>query len=227
MFSSARDSSRWWRLIVAATGVALVYSAMGTQRAFSDTAANVVQVEEDWELVVANPDNANTAPQVTCTISPYPHLNNLHSVVEINHKTVPSFAAGGVHLQTWVGEYNLTRKSIESTASLATSNEVITWTSRMKLTLNSLNFSVQNGQSTTWGTFGGGTTLHSVYGTSLLNLDSYSPDFSVANSGVGFANNRVKTLTLKRVRYTLLNGQVITDDTPRVVHQTTQQLEPE
>jgi hypothetical protein len=29
------------------------------------------------------------------------------------------------------------------------------------------------------------------------------------------------------VRYTLLNGQVITDDTPRVVHQTTQQLEPE
>jgi hypothetical protein len=207
--------------------VVLVFSAITAGQAWSQEGPQVLQVEEDWELVVANPDSGNTAPQVTCTISPYPHLDNLHSVIEINHKTVPSFAAGGFHLQTWAGEYNLTRKSLESGASLATSGEVVTWTSRMKLTDYSLSFSVRNGNSTTWGTFGGGTALYSSYGTSLDNLNGYSPDFSVENSGVGFASNRVRSLTLKRVRYTLADGSVLTDDTPRIVHESAQQLEPQ
>lgn len=222
MLSSGRSSPRWWRLIVVATSVALVYSVVGASRAWSDTAPNVVKVEEDWELVIGNPDSGNAAPQVTCTISPYTHLDNLYSVLEINHKTVPYWAPGGVHLQTWVGDYNLTRRSIEATSTLATQGETVTWTSRMRLNGNVLSFSVLNGASTTWGSFGGGTALYTEYGTSLTNLDTYSPDVSVAKSGVGYAGNRVQSLTLKRVRYTLANGSTITDDTPRVVHQSEQ-----
>ncbi len=212
-------SSRWWRLIAVATAIALVYSAIGATRAWSDEVPVVVQVEEDWELVVSDPDSGATAPQLTCTISPLGHLNNLHSVIEINHKTVPYWAPGGVHLQTWVGEYNLTRKSIENNSSLSHDDEVVTWTSRMRLTDHSLSFAIVNGSSQTWGTFGGGTALYSSYGTSLDDLNSYSPDFSVKNSGIGFASNRVQSLTLKRVRYTLASGNVITDNEPRVVHQ--------
>ena len=214
-----RAPSRWWRLIAVATAIALVYSAIGATRAWSEDAPVVVQVEEDWELVVSDPDSGATAPQLTCTISPQSNLNNLHSVIEINHKTVPYWAPGGVHLQTWVGEYNLTRKSIENNSSLSNDNEVVAWTSRMKLTSNSLAFTIVNGTSTTWGTFGGGTALHSAYGTSLTSLNGYSPDFSVANSGIGFASNRVQSLKLKCVRYTLANGNVVTDNTVRVVHQ--------
>lgn len=219
MSELSRAPSRWWRLIGVATVIALVYSAIGVTRAWSEEAPVVVQVEEDWELVVSDPDSGACAPQLTCTISPLSNLNNLHSVVEINHKTVPYWAPGGVHLQTWVGEYNLTRRSLESDASLSHDNEVVTWTSRMKLTDYSLGFAVVNGNSTTWGTFGGGTNLYSSYGTSLTDLNGYSPDFSVENSGIGFASNRVQSLTLKRVRYTLANGNVVTDNTPRVVHQ--------
>jgi hypothetical protein len=224
MFQSWRRSTRAW-LVLAATGLALLYSAVGASRAWSYSTAGVVQVEEDWELIIAEPNAEDAAPQITCTISPYPHLSNLHSVVEVNHKTVTSWAPGGFHLQTWAGEYNLTRKSIENTSSLQTSGEVITWTSRMKLQNNSLSFSVLNGQSTTWGAFGGGTTLNASYGSTLANLDSYSPDFSVENSGVGFASNRVRSLTLKSVRYTLSDGTTLTDNAPRVVHQTSDQLE--
>jgi hypothetical protein len=149
----------------------------------------------------------------------------MHAVLEVNHKTVPYWAGGGVHLQTWVGDYNLTRKDIESNASLNTSGEVVTWTTRMKLSDNALSFKIVNGSSTTWGTFGGGTTLYSAYGTTLTNLDSYSPDFSVENSGIGFASNRVRSLTLKAVRYTLADGSTVTDNTARVVHQTSDQLD--
>jgi hypothetical protein len=214
--------SAWLRLAWS-SAAALLVAAAGT--AFAVDPVNVVQVEEDWELVITDPDSGNTAPQVTCTISPYPQLDDLHSVVEINHKTVPYWAPGGIHLQTWQGETNLTRKSIESDASLSHEGESIAWTTRMKLTNNALAFSILNGTSTTWGNFGGGTTLHSSYASSIANLDAYSPDFSIENSGVGFASNRVASLVLKRVRYTLGNGDVVTDDTPRAVYQAAQESE--
>jgi hypothetical protein len=53
---------------------------------------------------------------------------------------------------------------------------------------------------------------------SLLNLDTYSPDVSVANSGIGFAANRVQSLKLKQVRVTTSSGTVYIDTTQRVAH---------
>ena len=224
MLSSWHSFAGSWRsLIVVATTLTLLSSA---GNAWSQDVPTVVQIEEDWELVIADPDAGNAAPQITCTISPHKHLNNLHAVLEVNHKTVPYWAAGGVHLQTWAGEYNLTRRSLDSTAPLSTRGETVRWTTRMSLWNNNLSFAIANGTSTTWGNFGG-STLASSYGTSLNSLNSYSPEFSVRNSGVGFASNRVQSLVLKRVRYRLLNGDVLTDDSPRVVHQSAVQLEPE
>jgi hypothetical protein len=226
MLSSWRASSRT-RWIVVSTGLALLYAAIGAHHARSQESVTVVGVAEDWELVVGEPDSGNAAPQLTCTISPHGHLNNLHSVLEINHKTVPFWAPGGVHLQTWVGEYNLTRKSIENHSPLSHAGEVVTWTSSMTVGGNVLTFTVDNGNSTSWGSFGNGNSLQVSYGTSLTNLNNYSPNFSVSNSGVGFASNRVQSLVLKQVRYTLSTGDVLVDNTPRVVHQSETQLEPE
>jgi hypothetical protein len=209
----------WCSLFIAAVFLGLALSVVGSNQLFAQTSPQVVQVEEDWELVVHNPDSGNVAPQVTCTISPNLHLNGLYSTFELNHKTVPAFAGGGLHLQTWVGEHNLTRKSHSNSDALASSGETVSWTSRMSVQSNAMTFAIVNGSSTTWGTFGTGTTLTSSYGTSLTNLNSYSSQLSVQNSGVGFAANRVSSLVLKRVRYTLSDGTVLTDDEPRVVHQ--------
>lgn len=198
--------------------LALVLAAWAVTSASAQQAPVVVQVEEDWELVVRDPDAGITAPQVTTTISPYNHLNNLHATFELNHKTVPSFAPGGCHLQTWAGEYNLTRKSMENSSRLSTPGETVRWTTRMRLSDHVLVFSIVNGTSTTWGEFGGGSYLFAGYGTSLDTLAGYSPDFSVENSGIGFAANRVESLVLKRVRYTLADGTVVTDNNARVVH---------
>jgi hypothetical protein len=81
-------------------------------------------------------------------------------------------------------------------------------------------FDVINGTSTTWGTFGSGEEgrFRFVVNTSLPDLSGYSPAASVANCGIGYASNRVTSLVLKRVRYTLSTGQQTEDTTARTVY---------
>ena len=51
-----------------------------------------------------------------------------------------------------------------------------------------------------------------------VRLNEYSPDTSAEHSGVGYAGNRVQSLVLKRVRLLLDTGDVVEDNTERVVH---------
>jgi hypothetical protein len=50
---------------------------------------------------------------------------------------------------------------------------------------------------------------------SFANLNAYSPDVSISNSGVSFAPNRVQSLTLNCVRYYTSDGQVFQDNQSR------------
>ena len=54
--------------------------------------------------------------------------------------------------------------------------------------------------------------------TSLSSLNAYRPEVSVANSGVGFAANRVERLVLKEVRYYSAQGLLSRDTSERVVY---------
>jgi hypothetical protein len=82
-----------------------------------------------------------------------------------------------------------------------------------------LTFQVIDGTSTTWGPFGYSSQVKVQTGWGVNNINSYTPDVSVANSGVAFAANRVQSLTIKEVRKTLSNGTTVTDSSDRVVHQ--------
>jgi hypothetical protein len=98
-----------------------------------------------------------------------------------------------------------------------TQGETIRWTQRMRLMDGRLFFSIRNGTSTTWGTFGAsGTMWRGVY-TSIRSLAAYDPDISVENSGVTYGGNRVSKLVLKEVRRYRRDGQVLVDSTPRPV----------
>jgi hypothetical protein len=177
----------------------------------------VTRVEEDWELVVGQPDADSTAPQVTCVTSPLGDLSGLHASVELNHQTQPDFGSGGVNLQLWNGEDSAgTRESVPR-GLLNYANETVRWTQAMSLTEYGLRFSV-NGDSTTWGHFGGDGTLKATLSTSLSNLNAYRPSVSVAKSGVGFASNRVTRLVLKEVRYYSSQNLLARDTTERVVY---------
>jgi hypothetical protein len=186
---------------------------------FAQGGERIVHVEEDWELVIGDPDPDVDAPQVTCAFSPTGSLNGLHAAIELNHRSQPSFSPGGLQLQVWNGASLVTSRTFTNTAQLSTDNETVRWTQRLSQYGDYLLFEVVDGSSTTWGEFDSPTSLKALVSASVADLNAYHPDVSAENSGVGFAGNRVQSLVLKEVRLTTESGTVLRDTTPRVVHQ--------
>jgi hypothetical protein len=179
----------------------------------------VQKVEEDWELVVNEPDAENAAPQITCLMSPVDNADGVHALLELNHASLPDFSAGGLQLQVWSGEDWLTLRD-HADFTLHHSGETVTWTRRMSLGAGKLTFTCVNGVSDSWGAFGGTGNIKLTVNSLLLNLDGYNPEISRAQSGVSFGAQRVTSLKIKRVRYYDVLGNLIhTDNTERVVHE--------
>jgi len=194
-----------------------LFSCLWTAVAGAQTSPYVVRVEEDWELVLAEPDANNNAPQVSCVTSPMAGLESLHAVLSLNHQSLPEFIPGGIQLQVWNHETPQVWRKFPNAALMAHPGETIRWTQSMQLADNMLTFEVLNGNSTTWGAFGGQGYLKASVPTTLADLNAYAPEVSVNNSGVSYAANRVQSLVLRKVRLVMSTGDVLEDDTPRPV----------
>jgi len=181
-------------------------------------AQTIVRVEEDWEMVVGEPDPTADAPQVTCVISPQGNVDGIYATFELNNRTTPDFAAGGLQFEIWQDEVALHERKFPNQSALTTQGEAVSWTQSMALEEGNLVFEITNGSSTTWGSFGGQGYLTFSMCTSMASLNTYNPDVSVANSGVSYAANRVQSLTLKRIRLYTSDGTEVELATPRVVH---------
>lgn len=220
MSRSSLSPSRWRQQVVrVGLTCCCVVGWLSSGSVDTVNAQTVTEVQEDWELIVGTPDPNSSGPQITCSIAPSAADDSLYAAFELNHRTLPQFARGGMQLQVWSGAYNLSNNPYPQNQIMGTVGETATWTISMKLSGGNIIFDVRNGNSTTWGNFGGQGYLRSSQACDLANLNAYSADDTIDNSGVGFASNRVQSLTLKRVRYYLSNGDVVTDDSPRVVHQ--------
>jgi hypothetical protein len=182
--------------------------------------ADIVKVEEDWQLVVANPDPATFAPQVTTTMSPTADLNALYSVFDLNLRNLPSYEAGGVQLQIWNQDTSVASKRKGTGTLLQNVNETVTWTQRMSVSDGQFSVRIVHGDSQTWGNFGGGDddSLGLQYSTTLSNLNGYDSSVSVANSGIGYSANRVTSLALVAVRAYSEDHLEAQDNTPKVVY---------
>ncbi len=202
----------WW----AFSGALLVLTAFAGNPVRGD---DFVRIEEDWQLVVLSPDPDNFAPQITCTISPSADLNWLYGVFDLNLKNVPSYEAGGVQLQIWDHNVPIASRLANTGTLLQISNETVTWTQRMRLDDDGLTFSIENGQSQTWGQFGGGETITVQAPSYLKNLNGYSSALTIANSGVAYSANRVSSLVLQAVRAYSVSGLATQNTTPQVVYQ--------
>lgn len=179
----------------------------------------IIKVEEDWRVEVGTPALEDHAPQIVTVLSPVGNLEKEHAVFELNHTTYPEYFPGGMQLQGWRGEWLSSYGSTPHQQRLNLADEVITFTSSMKIEDGVLEFQIKNGVSQTWSTFGGSGYLKVRHNTTLDNLGAYKPAVSAANSRVAFASHRVKKLVLSKVRYYSQEGLVATDDTPRIVHE--------
>lgn len=176
----------------------------------------IIRVEEDWELIVGAPDANSTTPQVTCVISPTQADDGLHAAFELNHRSQPDFISGGLQLQVWNDEVLLGSNSPTPTAVLSGAGEVVRWTQAMEVVAGGLRFEITNGSSATWGNFGG--DLQASIATDIANFDAYAPTTSAEHSGIGYGEEQVVKLSLKRVRLTFQDGSVVEDATERIVH---------
>lgn len=190
---------------------------VGPALAGDDDSVTIVQVEEDWELVIDQPDPASLGPQATCVFSPLGNADVLYAALDLNHRSQPEFASGGLQLQVWLDDEPLATAESANQDRLHHDNETVMWTHRMQLDNGQLTFSVVNGVSQSWGAFGNGE-LSLSFLTSLKSLDSYNPEVSASNSGIGFAGNRVISLKLKKVRAFTATGDVIETSPNYVIH---------
>ena len=93
------------------------------------------------------------------------------------------------------------------------SNETIHWVQRISLQDGTLTFQVRDGESETWGTFGG-DDLSLDASTSLTALNAYRPSVSLSESQVGYAENRVVSLTLTKLVWITEDGDVHEQNAP-------------
>jgi hypothetical protein len=175
--------------------------------------SKVISVEEHWELQLSHPDEANSAPQTTMVMSPTGDISGTHFLFTLNHSTAPDYQPGGMQVQVWDGEELATHKLGNVTAALQNSDEWVHWTQRISLHDGNLTFQVVDGQSETWPTFGGDDLSISVP-SSLTALNSYRPSVSLGESQVGFAENRVTSLTLKKLVWVTEDGVVHEQNAP-------------
>jgi hypothetical protein len=210
---SWRPARSWLVALKCLACMAMVNVCGNTARA-----ADVARVEEDWQLVVNQPDVDLNGPQLTCVISPAT-VGDAYCAFDINYCTQPDYSAGGLQMHAWNPYTPIVTCNFPVSGVMQTNNETVTWTQTMSLADGVLTFLVVNGQSTTWGTFGGTDDESVSVNTTVSNLNAYDPNVSLENSGVSFASNLVASLTLTAVRWYAADGTLIQEiTTPQVVH---------
>lgn len=178
----------------------------------------VIRVEEDWKLVLNEPDVDCEAPQFHTVMSPYNHVDSNYAQVLWNYRETAEqeFVPGGMQIQSWNGDYLIRRRAIDMD-QLSIYAETITWTQGLETDGDVVSFEIINGQSTTWGEFGKDMRIDE--NAELPDLGSYSPEVSVQNSWFTYGANRVDSLVITEVRYYGASGLLFVDSVPRTVYQ--------
>jgi len=196
-------------------GVSGSGGALGGVGALTGFAPSVVRVEEDWSLLVNQPDPDVASPQVSTQMARSPDASRFANF-HVNSCDIPTFSQGGLQLQTWRGDTNLSAQNSTDRSTMSAPDEMVTWTQYLDNTSGQIVFGISQGAySQTWGDFGGISTT--INGGST-NLDGYSSNYSIQNSGITFGANRVACMVLVAVRVYYSDGSRLTDNTPKVVY---------
>ncbi len=168
--------------------------------------SNIVQIEEHWELSIGEPDTQLSAPQATMAMSPQADLDGQYFLFSINHRNVPDYEPGGLQVQLWDADDAIATESLNA-GPIDQSNDTIRWVQRLKVEAGTLSFEVNDGSSSSWGSFSGEESLALSTPTSLVNLNAYRPAISLGESQVGYAGNRVRHLLLSKLVWVTDDGQ--------------------
>lgn len=197
-------------------GTAFLISAPAVSEDGPSGPTPIVRVEEDWQLVLNEPDDGLDSPQFHTVMSPLGNSDSYFAQILWNYGDTPYYREGGLQLQCWNGEELELSKSV-GTSQLSTGSETISWTQALTTDGALLAIQIINGASTTWGGFG--KDMYISVDALLPFLNDYNTGVSVENSCVTYGSNRVDSLIIKEVRYYGEDGLLYTDENPKVVYE--------
>jgi len=174
--------------------------------------ATIIKIEEDWQMVVHQPDPATNSPQVTFFVSPSVETESTYFQLQLNYAADDFYDEGGFHVAAVDQGGIIDEARSHTRATLSTDGDTISWTSVMASLNGKLLFAVKDGNSTQWGAFGGPEYLVRIPGTPHVDLANYHHSQSLNSVDVGFGGNRVSCITLKQVRLFYSDGHVSTVD---------------
>lgn len=159
-----------------------------------------VRIEEDWELVINEPDQLVNCPQLTIYLTPDFERSDMYFQLQLNHAADANFSGGGFRVSALQNEWSVDEARSLTRALLSVDDDVVRWTSVMAVHNGEVLFAIKNGSCQSWGTFGGPEYLLRMPAEGLQDLSRYTPVQSAEDVDVGFGSNRVQSLILKRVR---------------------------
>ncbi len=179
--------------------------------------SNVVRVEEDWVVYVRNPAADLGAPQIAHVISPERSTDRVFGMVEVNHQSQPRFNAGGIQVQTWLGKEFADLAYSNHNSPLSAEYDKLSYTVGMERRDGNLNVYLRDGYSRTWGRFAE-KPITAKTPKSDIDLSDYDPQYSVENTSINHGAHRVVLMYMRRARYFDNDGQVHTENKPRIIH---------
>ena len=172
--------------------------------------AAVYMVEEDWEMVINEPDSDNNSPQITFFTSPSSGIGDSYFQLQMNYHADEEYSSGGFHVAAVRNGVTEDEERSGTRKTLATDEDHVRWTSVMAVIGNKTLFAVRDGFGQEWGSFGGPDYLVQIVPSPVSDLSNYQYQQSLDNVDIGFGKNRVSEIKLKAVRLFYTDGQVET-----------------
>ncbi len=207
-----------WPLRIAVAATALLVIAWPRQPVVAEDPASepVLKVEEDWTLMLIQPQTEVNAPQFHTVLSPFGVLGPVYFQFTWNYRPEGEYEAGGLQAQVWHNdEAAVTRDA--GVMLFSSEAETVTWTQTLETNGATLTGRVVNGHSASWGNFGG-DDMTVTYNQGVANLNAYSTMVTRAGSWISYGSNRVHVLMITQVRRYGASGLLSVDYTPRVIY---------
>ncbi len=222
MMTFLRQHRRWLMNLSLTLAVAVCASPGAAQDGTATTTPEtkrLIRIEEDWVVLIENPDARIASPQILLCLSPDGSFTSDYGLIELNHASQPNWLPGGVQLQGWMGNTNMALFNSPQTDVLERGYDRLVITLAMEVTPDGFTeFSIKNGKSRTWGKFASDGHAKVRVPTHRTDLSAYTREHSVANTHVTHGAHRVRIMYQRRVRYYWDDGTETVDGSYRVLH---------
>jgi hypothetical protein len=223
---TSRSRRSWFRLSVLNGTAFLTLALLFQMSGHAEEVANdpIVAISTSWKIRLNTPNDNGSLPQIIAVLLPNGTLYDNYMLLELNHTSLPAYSAGGMQLQIWNYDKELTWSDPYSPGSRCrTTDEEISFMLDAELvqdtsspTGRSVEFTVREFRSSTWGEH---DSLPSYrIPTKLQSFDGFSPAECVCESGVNVGGTEVEYMKIDSIKYRFASGETRDDSTDYCAH---------